>query len=300
MKLVMFKRAGHARLGAVVDNKVIDLNAALPGKDELPSDMTAFLRMGEDGLEKARGAVADHEGNAKAIIGEFGKMELMAPVPNPPKLMMGGRNYLRHIDELRISEDAGIRVPPTPRIFAKYNICITGPFCTVVYPEMVEKLDFEGEFSVVIGKDGRFIREEEAMDYVCGYTIVNDVSARDIQLTGELIVAKNFETFAPMGPWLITKDEVPDPHNLRVRTYINGEQMSESCTADMLFNIPQYISFLSRVFPLQVGDVLTTGSPPGPGMFRDPPRFTEVGDVMRIDVEHVGVLENPVVAQKTA
>ena len=225
-------------------------------------------------------------------------VKLTAPVPHPPKLMMGGRNYTRHIDELR-GTDATIPVPPTPRIFAKYHTAITGPGDPVVYPRMVKQLDFEGEFSVVIGRTARYVKEEDALDFVGGYTIVNDVTARCIQATGELIVSKNFATFAPMGPWIVTPDEIPDPHDLGVRTYLNGRQVSEAHTSEMLFNIPQYIAFLSQVFPLEPGDVLTTGSPPGPGMYHNPPILTEIGDTMRVEVEHVGTLENRVVPEAT-
>lgn len=286
MKLVSYEMDGQRAIGAVADDHVIRISGS-----GLPADMTQFLEMGDQAQVRAREIVSG--GSADAV--PLSQVKFLAPVPHPPKLMMGGRNYLRHIGELQ-QQDETIPVPPTPRIFAKYNIAITGPGHPVIYPKMVKQLDFEGEFSVVIGRSGRYISESEAMDHVFGYTIVNDVTARDIQATGELIVSKSFETFAPMGPWIVTRDEDIDPHDLLVRTYINDRQVSESHTSEMIFNIPQYISFLSQVFPLEVGDVLTTGSPPGPGMYHDPPILTEVGDVMRIEVEGIGTLENPVVA----
>lgn len=292
MRLVTFaKDGGKPRIGAVIDGGVVDFNEAL-GSDSVPADMTRFLEMGEAALNLAQQAIS--KGSVAAI--PLADVTLMAPVPRPPKLMMGGRNYLRHIEELKAG-DATIPVPETPRIFSKYHTAITGPGHPVIYPKLTSQLDFEGELSVVIGQSGSFIPESEAMEYVVGYTIVNDVTARDIQERNELIVSKNFVTFAPMGPWIVTKDEGVDPHNLNVRTYINDRQVSECHTSEMIFSIPQFIAFLSQVFPLEVGDVLTTGSPPGPGRYHNPPILTNVGDVMRIEVEGVGVLENPVVPQ---
>lgn len=299
MRIVSFEKNGEINIGAVVGDTVVDLNAVLADHSSLlPDDMAEFMALGTKALDLAAEAVARFGEGAHAAAGApLSSIKLAAPVPHPPKLMMGGRNYRRHIDELR-GTDAAIPVPPTPRIFAKYHTAITGPNDPVIYPRLVKQLDFEGEFSVVIGKTARYVSEEDALDFVGGYTIVNDVTARCIQATGELIVSKNFVTFAPMGPWIVTPDEIPDPHNLTVRTYINDRQVSEAHTSDMLFNIPQYIAFLSQVFPLEPGDVLTTGSPPGPGMYHDPPILTQIGDTMRVDVERIGSLENAVVAER--
>ncbi|HEY8370279.1 MAG TPA: fumarylacetoacetate hydrolase family protein, partial [Thermodesulfobacteriota bacterium] len=283
------------RIGAVVDSTVVDLNAVL-GEGALPGDMAAFLAAGQPAMAKAREAVERFRDGGHAKAGRpLAEVELLAPVPRPPKIMMGGRNYDRHISELR-STGEHIPRPPYPRIFAKYHTSVTGPGAPVYYPKMVTKLDFEGEFTVVIGKLARNVKESDWLDYVAGYTIVSDVTARDVQATGELITSKNFETFCPMGPWIVTPDEVPDPHNLTVRLYINDKKVSESNTSEMIYRIPQYIAFLSQVMPLEPGDILTTGSPPGPGMYQNPPILLKVGDVTRIEVEHVGVLENRIEA----
>jgi acylpyruvate hydrolase len=295
MKLVSYGSSSGPRVGVVVGDFIVDLNAVL-GEDVLPGDMASFLRAGEAAMAKAREAVERFRRGGHAKAGRpMKEVALLAPVPRPPKIMMGGRNYDRHITELR-STGEHIPKPPYPRIFAKYHTAVTGPGAPVYYPKMVTQLDFEGELTVVIGRPARNVKESDWLEYVAGYTIVSDVTARDVQATGELITSKNFETFCPMGPWIVTPDEVPDPHDLAVRLYINDEMVSESRTSEMIYRIPQYIAFLSQVMPLEPGDILTTGSPPGPGMYRNPPILLSVGDITRIEVERIGVLENRIVA----
>src|SRR5690606_8320860 len=240
MKLVSFKKNGTVAIGAVVDDTVVDLNAVLEATSSaLPNDMVAFMALGKNAMDRAGEAVRRFRDGGHAAAGTpLSSAELIAPVPHPPQLMMGGRNYTRHIDELR-GTDASIPVPPTPRIFAEYHTAITGPRDPVIYPRLVKQLDFEGEFSVVIGRTARHVKEEDALDFVAGYTIVNDVTARCIQATGELIVSKNFVSFAPMGPWIVTRDEVPHPHDPAARTSLNDRQGSEAHNSGMLFNIPQ-------------------------------------------------------------
>ena len=300
MKLVSFVINDDTRIGAVAGDTVVDLNASLAktGQD-IPSDMAAFLAQGKSVMDRAKEAVQQFEnGDTGAVTVPLDRVTLLAPIPRPPKIMMGGRNYLKHIDELRAKTGEDIPVPPFPRIFSKYHTSITGPGMPVIYPKLSKMVDFEGELTVVIGKPARRVSEADAYDYIAGYTIVNDVTARDIQEKAELILSKNFETFAPMGPWIVTTDELPDPHTLDVRTMINDQVVSQGNTSQMLFNIPQYVSFLSGVFLLEPGDIISTGSPPGPGRYHDPPLLPKVGDTMRIEIEKVGVLENEVVAEK--
>lgn len=296
MKLVTFSDGKGVRIGAVVDDMVVDLDRALgadPGA--IPTDMAAFLAGGEPAMQKARQAFDRYgQGKVDDAAQPLSAVKLMAPVPRPPKIIMGGRNYVRHVDELQ-QTDASIRVPPFPRIFSKYHTAIVGPGDAVVRPKLDKLLDFEGELTVVIGKAARNVEEKDAYDCIAGYTIINDVTARGIQAKQELILSKNFETFCPMGPWIVTKDEIPDPHALTTTTYINDRKIAENETADMLYKVPQYISFLSKAFLLEPGDVLSTGSPPGPGMYHDPPDLPQPGDVMRITISGIGTLENPVV-----
>ena len=289
MRLVSFKSSGVVRIGAVVGDTVVHLNALLPGAERIPDDMTAFLTAGEPAMAAARKAVeAFKRGEGRNAGVALKDADLQAPVPRPGKILMGGRNYLRHLDELR-KEGAGrgekIVTPPMPHIFAKYHDSITGPGKPVIYPKIVRQLDIEGELTAVIGKRAYHVEEADALDYVAGYTIINDVSARCLQAQGLLTISKGYETFCPMGPWMVTKDEIPDPQQLWVKTYINEREVCVAHTSEMLFNIRQFISSLSRVFPLDPGDVLATGSPPGPGMYHDPPLLAVPGDTMRVEIE---------------
>jgi acylpyruvate hydrolase len=300
MRLVSYKSGGSVRIGAVVDDKVVHLNALLSGPEQIPDDMTAFLMAGDAAMQTARKAVEMFRrgGKPDAAIA-LDDADLQAPVPRPGKILMGGRNYLRHLDELRkegAPRGEKIITPPMPHIFAKYHDSITGPGKPVIYPKIVRQLDIEGELTVVIGKRAHFVDEADAMDCVAGYTIINDVSARCLQAQGLLTISKGYETFCPMGPWMVTKDEIPDPQQLWVKTYINDREVCAAHTSEMLFNIRQFITSLSRVFPLDPGDVLATGSPPGPGMYHDPPLLAVPGDTMRVEIESIGVLSNPVVA----
>jgi 2-keto-4-pentenoate hydratase/2-oxohepta-3-ene-1,7-dioic acid hydratase in catechol pathway len=300
MKLVSFKIDGGVRIGAVIGDKVLPLNAALPATERVPDDMTVFLAAGEPAMKAARKAVdafGKGEGAHAAIA--LKDADLQAPVPRPGKILMGGRNYLRHLDELRkegSSRGEKIVTPPMPHIFAKYHDSVTGPGKPVIYPKIVRQLDLEGELTAVIGKRAYYVDEDKALDYVAGYTIINDVSARCLQAQGLLTISKGFETFCPMGPWMVTADEIPDPQTLTVKTYINDREVCTAHTSEMLFNIRQFIASLSRVFPLDPGDVLATGSPPGPGMYHDPPLLAVPGDTMRVEIEKIGTLANPVVA----
>jgi acylpyruvate hydrolase len=296
MKLVTFKDDSGVHIGAVVGNDVIDFHRALgPDADTLPADMVAFIAGGESALAKAREAIERHkQGKAASATQPMARVKLMAPLLRPPKIIMGGRNYANHVAELQ-QGDAGIQIPPFPRIFSKYHTAIVGPGDNVVRPKIDKMVDFEGELTVVIGKPARNVEEKDAYDYVVGYTIVNDVTARTIQSQQELILSKSFETFCPIGPWIVTKDEIPDPHALTTTTYIDDRQIAQNKTADMLYKVPQYISFLSKAFLLEPGDLISTGSPPGPGMYRDPPLLPQPGERMRISVSGIGTLENPVV-----
>ena len=300
MKLVSFRSGDRVRIGAVVGDVVVAVNDILPAGKAVPDDMTAFLMAGDEAMASVNAAVVKFErGETKAKTIALADADLQAPVPRPGKILMGGRNYLRHLDELRkegASRGEKIITPPMPHIFSKYHDSVTGPGKPVVYPKIVRQLDIEGELTVVIGKRAHYVEEADALDYVAGYTIINDISARCLQAQGLLTISKGFETFCPMGPWMVTKDEIPDPQNLTVKSYLNDKIVCSAHTSEMLFNIKQFIASLSRVFPLDPGDVLATGSPPGPGMYHDPPMLAVPGDTVRIEVEKIGVLSNPVVA----
>jgi 2-keto-4-pentenoate hydratase/2-oxohepta-3-ene-1,7-dioic acid hydratase in catechol pathway len=300
MKLVSYRHNGAVRIGAAVGDQVVHLNGLLPAAEAIPDDMVEFLRRGDGAMAAARRAVGRYEGERPATMATpLASCDLLSPVPRPGKILMGGRNYLRHLDELRkegAPRGEKIITPPMPHIFAKYHNAVTGHGKPIVYPKIVKQLDLEGELTAVIGKTAYYVEEKDALDYVAGYTIMNDVSARCLQAQGLLTIAKGFETFCPIGPWMVTSDEIPDPQNLTVRTFLNDLEVCKAHTSEMLFSIRHFIASLSRVFPLEPGDVLATGSPPGPGMYHDPPILAQVGDVMRIEVEKIGTLANPVVA----
>ena len=291
MKLVTFTHRDSTagdRLGALVTSelgeRVYDLNELDP---RLPADILAFLEAGSEALMLAEAAVAAAAPDRSL---DPATLQLKAPVPRPGKIICIGQNYLAHAHESNAS------APPYPIIFAKYNNTVIAHGEAIVVPPAVQKPDYEGELAVVIGKRGREIPEEQALEYVAGYFPLNDVSARDWQnRTSQWVIGKTPDTFCPMGPALITADEIPDVQNLRIRTVINGEVLQEGHTSLMIFPIAHLIADMSCVMTLEPGDVIATGTPAGIGAARTPPRWLRPGDVVRVEIEKVGVLENPVV-----
>jgi acylpyruvate hydrolase len=300
LKLVTYQENNSMKIGASVDGRIIHLNSFLSASEQLPENMVNIMAMGDVALQLAKQAISSYLSKNNSSLGTIEELvDLQSPILNPSKIMMGGRNYLRHLDELRkegATRQEKIVTPPMPHIFSKYATAITGPYKPIIYPKIVKQLDLEGELTVIIGKRAYFVEEENALDYVAGYTIMNDVSARCLQAQGLLLISKGFETFCPMGPYLVTKDEIPDPQNLTVKTYLNEKEVCSAHTSEMLFSIKQFIAHLSRIFPLEPGDVLATGSPPGPGIYHNPPILANVGDVMRIHIEKIGMIANPVIA----
>ncbi|MDE0234476.1 MAG: fumarylacetoacetate hydrolase family protein [bacterium] len=285
MRLVTFKQAGTTRIGAQTDDGVVDLSQADAG---LPDEMVALLAGGPPALERAAEAVAGYSG-ARFTDAEI---ELLAPILNPPKMFGIGENYAAH------ARETGNEPPEHVIVFAKYSTTIIGPDAPIVLPRISQKVDYEAELGVVIGAPGRNIPPERAFEHVVGYLPFHDVSARDYQMrTSQWTLGKNFDTFSPMGPALVTADEVPDPHNLGIRCRVSGETLQEANTRDMIFDIPTLIAELSSVLPLEIGDVIATGTPPGVGMARTPPRWLRPGDVAEVDIDGLGVLRNPVVAE---
>lgn len=222
----------------------------------------------------------------------LGDVKLLAPVPRPPKLICVGLNYRDHAQEV------GLEIPKVPTIFSKFSSAVIGPGEPIVLPRVSEKPDYEAEFAFVIGRGGRYIPASSAMEHVFGYTIVNDVSARDFQMaTSQWLMGKTFDTFAPMGPWIVTADEIADPHALDISLEIGGETLQESNTRELIFKIPELIEFISKVVTLEPGDVVITGTPAGVGFSRKPPRFLRPGDEVAIYVHGIGMLRNRVIAE---
>lgn len=292
MKLVTYKpRGANAQLGAIVDNKVINLTEASGGA--LPNDMLAFLQMGDAGLAAA--AEVATTANAATHGVALDDVKLMSPITNPGKIVAIGLNYLDHIKE------SNAEVPKIPIMFTKYTTSIVGNGDEVRWdPAVSEKVDWEVELAVVIGKPTYRVSEEDALNYIVGYTVCNDVSARDLQIEkgDQWIRGKSLDTFCPLGPCIVTADEIADPHNLALKTTVNGTVMQDSNTAQLLFKVPYLISYLSQGITLQPGDVIITGTPPGVGMGMKPPVYLKDGDVMTVEIEGIGQLTNTCVELK--
>lgn len=317
MRLLTFEASGKSRLGAEWNGRVADLqNAAALAElvrygapaaqalaERFPSDMHGYLRGGDATRLIARGAIeflnqlpADVEQNLvgqSAVLYREEQVRRRAPIARPGKIVCLGLNYRDHAAE------SGMAVPSEPVLFCKYSTAVIGPDDPIVLPATSDQVDYEAELVFVIGRGGRHIPASEAMSYVAGYTIGHDVSARDYQLKrggGQWMVGKTWDTFAPMGPVLVTADEPIDPHNLPIRCVLNGEVMQNSNTSQFVFDIPSTIEYLSHVMTLEPGDVVFTGTPPGVGVARKPPVFLKDGDVAEIQIDGIGVLRNPVKA----
>jgi 2-keto-4-pentenoate hydratase/2-oxohepta-3-ene-1,7-dioic acid hydratase in catechol pathway len=281
MKLVTFVEGDKAvRPGLVMDGGIVDLGA------EGFKDAIAFMA--------AAPSVQSDVAKSKPTIA-LDKVKLVAPVPAPPRIFGIGVNYAEHAAE------SGTQVQKVPTVFLVLSSSVVGPGEDVTLPKASEKVDYEAELAVVIGKPGYQVPASKAMEHVFGYTIMNDVSARDVQrATTQWSLGKSFPTFAPMGPWVLSKDEVPDPHSLRISLSIGGERLQDSNTSQMIFRIPELIEYISGITPLQAGDVISTGTPSGVGMGRTPQRWLKPGEEMVIEIEGIGELRNRTVEEQVA
>lgn len=286
MKLITYRVEFEPRLGAVRGSEVIDLAAASRGR--LPSDVLAFLEMGPAAMALARQLASEAQTDLTLT-----DVTLLAPVPCPPKVVAIGQNYMDHVRE------QGVEPPTSPVIFTKFSTAVIGPGTAIRWdPALTQEVDYEVELAVVIGRPARRVPAQKALDYVAGYTVCNDVSARDLQFgDGQWVRAKSLDTFCPLGPWLVTRDEIADPQNLAVRTTLNGQVMQDSNTREMIFPVNELVAFASCAFTLLPGDVIVTGTPPGVGVFRKPPVFLKSGDVVTVEVEKIGALSNPCIEE---
>lgn len=284
MKLVTFSIDGRARPGVVSGERVIDLAAAgLPVGPH--GDLLEIIRGGDTTLARVRAALDDGKGQAHAL----SAVKLMAPVIAPSKIVAIGLNYIDHCKE------ANLPVPPEPVVFSKFPGSVAGPYDDLTWPRAVSKeVDYEVELGVVIGKVALNVPESKALDYVFGYTVVNDVSARDQQFANakQWDRGKSFDTFCPYGPYIVTRDEIPDPHVLQVRTILNGKEMQNSNTKNLIFNVNQIIAYVSEGTTLLPGDLIPTGTPFGVGFSRKPPVFLQDGDECVCEVEKIGAIRN--------
>ncbi|XP_054031047.1 fumarylacetoacetate hydrolase domain-containing protein 2 [Dryobates pubescens] len=286
MRLVRFLRAGGSepRLGLeeAPGGPLVDLSAADPA---LPGSMRCFLESGPRGLASAQRALESGQHRVARS-----SVRLLAPIGDPQKVICVGLNYRDHCLE------QGAKVPKYPIIFNKFPSAITGPFDDIVLPPDSNEVDWEAELAAVIGKPGHNIEEAAAMDHVVGFTVANDVSARDWQLRNgrQWLLGKTFDTFCPLGPALVTKEAVTDVHRLGIRCRVNGQLMQDSSTQQLIFPLPHLIAWVSRFTTLLPGDILLTGTPAGVGFFRKPPVFLQRGDEVQCEIEELGAICNRV------
>jgi 2-keto-4-pentenoate hydratase/2-oxohepta-3-ene-1,7-dioic acid hydratase in catechol pathway len=283
MRFVTFQNRGAAEAGVIKGEQIIGLWTA--GYTDLVSVITG----GAEAIEKIQHWAAHPPLEERHPLSST---KLLAPIPRPPKIICVGLNYRDHAAESKME------IPSTPTIFSKYSNAVIGPGENIVLPKNSTKPDYEAEFAFVIGKGGRHIPPERWQDHVFGYTAFNDVSARDFQMaTTQWMMGKTFDTFAPMGPWIVTADETADPHALDISLSIDGEVMQSSNTRNLIFRIPDLIAHLSSVFTLEPGDVISTGTPAGVGFAKKPPRWLKPGDNVVVTIQGIGELRNPVVAE---
>ncbi|MCI0747975.1 MAG: fumarylacetoacetate hydrolase family protein [Verrucomicrobia subdivision 3 bacterium] len=306
MKLYTFEVEGRRWIGAGSDGQLINLVAAYmvmtgihatkpAAPHRLPTDMLEFLRLGEPALEAARDVIKFIARRPVVPVGErltyaHEEVKILAPLPRPGKILCSGINYRGHK-----AENPDAKMPSEPFFFSKLPSSVIGPGEPIIKPSQTEQLDYEVEFAVVIGRAMKRAPESAVMDCIAGYTILHDVSARDVQFKdSQITLGKNFDTFCPLGPCIVTKDELPQPAKVRLRSFVNGKLMQDGNTADWVFSLPKLLSFLSGIMTLEAGDIVSTGTPAGVGVFRKPPVFLKPGDVVRLEAEGIGVLENPV------
>jgi 2-keto-4-pentenoate hydratase/2-oxohepta-3-ene-1,7-dioic acid hydratase in catechol pathway len=299
MKLLTYKTQDtEPRLGFIHNNQVIDMeDFGEISNFPLPNDMLDLIDMGFEIIAEITEMVAETPENFfEEISYEMDEVTILAPIEKPRKNIIGiGLNYTEHVAESARTLDTTGKLPQKPIIFSKPPTTVTATNTEIIKnTKLTEQLDWEVELAVVIGKKGKYVPKEDAMDYVFGYTVINDISARDCRREGQWIVSKGQDTFAPMGPILVTKDEIENPHNLNLSLKVNGVEKQNSNTKFLLFNINDLIEDLSIVFTLEPGDIIATGTPAGVGAGRNPQEWMYDGDVVEATVEGIGTIVNTI------
>ncbi len=281
MKLATFTHQGRTRIGVVQDAGIIDLSVAAPS---LPVEMRAFLEAGEAAMTAARAA----KGSAIPLAA----VRLEAPVMRPSKFLAIGLNYADHIAESKRD------TPEKQMWFNKQTTCVNAPNDPVHLPKVSSALDYEGELGFVIGRKCRHVPKARAHEVIAGFCIVDDVSVRDWQFHSQtMTMGKSFDTHGPFGPWIVTPDEIGDPHTLSIRTLLNGKVVQDSNTRHLVFNCYDQIAYLTQAFTLLPGDVIATGTPGGVGVAKTPPQFMKAGDRVRIEIEKIGAIEHEIIPE---
>src|SRR5437868_901909 len=302
MKLLSIRADGTHRAGVVIENEILDIRAALNLRGSKQGEFSALAESKlEDGLDLYLAGLESLSGfidklNSEGLFEECRKNRALIPInevrPGPPVLSPGkilavGLNYAAHAAEQNVP------VPETPLIFTKNVTCLAGPDAAIRRPRISDQCDYEAELAFVIGKEATSVSRDDALGYVAGFTIMNDVTARDLQRKErQWARAKGLDTFGPCGPWLVTTDELSDPHSLNIALKLNGETRQNSNTNDLIFKIPEIIEFVSQDLTLKPGDIISTGTPSGVGVFMKPPVFLKSGDRIEINIEKIGTLQN--------
>jgi len=288
MRLVSYQSDQGPRVAGLRDGGLVDLNRADPA---VPSCTKRLLGQGREGLARAQGALA-----AGSLMPAQG-LKMLPPIPCPDKVICIGLNYADH------AKESGQQAPAEPVVFSKFPTAVCAHGDPIVLPRLSSEVDYEAELVLVIGLGGRHIRVEQAREHVAAYCCGNDVSARDWQIRkpgGQWLLGKSFDSFAPFGPELVTDDEIPDPNRLKIQLRLNGRLMQDSSTSQFLFPVEKLVSYVSGVCTLAPGDLIFTGTPPGVGFARRPPVYLQAGDVVEVEIQQIGVLRNPVVAEGLA
>ncbi|TFG33704.1 FAA hydrolase family protein [Candidatus Thorarchaeota archaeon] len=303
MRLVTYSRIGVLSIGVELESGVLDIPDAAShyGRryhvhgQNFPTTMMDLLQW-ESGLDVIRQIITKYEKtpqNERLMTHPFDSIVLEAPIPRPGKIIALGRNYLEHVKETES------KIEEFPIIFAKFPSCVIGPNDIISMPSLSKKIDWEVELGIVIGKICKDIDAKDALDFIAGYTIINDVTARDLQNNdGQWIRGKSLDAFCPMGPCVVTCDELGDASDLKMYTKVNGVVKQDSTTANMMFKVPQIVAYLSQAFTLEPGDVIATGTPAGVGFVRDPPEYLKVGDKLEQYIEGIGYLRNVIGKQR--
>jgi 2-keto-4-pentenoate hydratase/2-oxohepta-3-ene-1,7-dioic acid hydratase in catechol pathway len=286
VQLVTYQSDSGPRAAGIRDGAYVDLN----GVDAtLPVDLRELLAAGSQAVARTEAAIQ----SGQPIPAD--SVQLLTPIVEPGKIICVGLNYHEH------AKESGMEPPPEPVIFSKFTSAVNAPGAPIVLPKVSDQVDYEAELVIVVGSGGRHIPREDALSRVAGYCCGHDVSARDWQLHkpgGQWLMGKTFDTFAPFGPMLVTADEVPDPNNLRIQLRLNGETMQDSTTAEFIFQVEDILAYVSQVCTLLPGDIIYTGTPSGVGAGRKPPVFLKDGDQVEVEIQGLGILTNPVVAEK--
>lgn len=291
LKLVTFTFEESTRTGAQIGSDILDLNAADPS---IPRDMVSLLQGGDTMMNRVRDAV-----NAGGTTIKLEQVKLESPVMNPPKILAVGLNFMAHWDEIpsEVKERNGLKLPEKPVIFNKQSSSVTGPFDGIELPPESIKLDYEAELGVVIGKTCRRVAKEDVLDVIAGFTCLNDVTVRDWQHhSPNWTMGKSWDTHCPMGPCMVTKDEIDDMQNLQIKLFVDDEERQNFNTGEMIFDVATQISYLSTAFTLCPGDVIATGTSAGVALFRPGPPWLTAGQKVRMEVEGIGAIENTVVS----